>query len=444
MSACAKALPVPFVAPLAALGLGFFMVLVDTTVTLVAVPAIGRNLGASPAGLQWAVNAYTLAFASLLLAGGSLADRHGPRRVFLAGIALFCAASAGCAAAPSIEALVAARTLKGIGAALLMPASLALLPRAFPTEPLRGRAYGAWSGIAALALVAGPSLGGPLVELAGWRAVFWINLPFGAAALCLTLRHLPRDRPGRAVGFDLTSQALAVAALAGLAAALIEGSLAAAALGLLASALFLRRQAARAEAAMLPLSLFQAPGFAMPVAIGLLYNFSFYGLQFLLSVVLQESGRLSPAGFGLLLLPLSLSCAVAAFLAAAAMRRWGRRWPIAAGLALAATGAAVIAVALASHAPLSVTGLGAALVGLGGGVMVAPLTATALAAVPEARRGLAAGILNAARQAGGVLGIAIPGAMATAAPLAAGLTALGFASAALLAWRGLPPDHHRG
>ncbi|MGW1762482.1 MFS transporter, partial [Streptomyces mirabilis] len=180
-------------APLLAVCAGYFMVILDVTAINVAVPVIGRELSASLTGIQWITDGYTLVFAGFLLTGGALGDRLGNRRVFCTGVAVFTLSSAACALAPSAPSLVAARLVEGLGAALIVPGSLALLQQAYPASAARSRAFGLWGSMAGIAAAAGPLLGGLLVSTMGWRWVFLINLPVGVACLVLTLRHVARS-----------------------------------------------------------------------------------------------------------------------------------------------------------------------------------------------------------------------------------------------------------
>src|SRR5580700_3367034 len=202
--------------------LGSGMALLDSTVVNVALPTIGRNLGASLAGLQWTVTAYTLTLAALILLGGSLGDRFGRRRVFLVGVVWFALASALCGFAPSIGVLIGARVLQGIGGALLTPGSLAIIQATFAADD-RPRAVGAWSGLAGVASAIGPVLGGWLVQVAGWQWVFFLNLPLAAVVMVVALRHVPETRDPTSHGkFDVGGALLAALALAGITDALIE------------------------------------------------------------------------------------------------------------------------------------------------------------------------------------------------------------------------------
>jgi DHA2 family methylenomycin A resistance protein-like MFS transporter len=260
--------------PLVAVSLGYFMVILDATVVTVALPALGREFGLGVAGLQWVVDAYTVVFAGLLLLGGSLGDRFGSRRVFLAALCCFTLASLACGLAPSLGALVAARAVQGAGAAMTVPSSLALVRAAYPDDRERARAFGMWAGIAA---AAGPVLGGVLTASTSWRAVFMVNLPIGAVALWLVRRHVAvSSRQPGASGLDPLGQVTAVASLGGLVVALIEGGrlgwrvpAAVAGLAVFATAgLAWLLNERRAHDPMIPPGLFRRPGFSGGSAVG--------------------------------------------------------------------------------------------------------------------------------------------------------------------------------
>src|SRR6185312_8540530 len=208
---------------LAAMSLGYGVVQLDVTIVNTALDTIGRSLGGGVAGLQWVVSTYTIAFAALILTAGALGDRIGARRVFMGGFSIFTAASLGCAMAPNAAVLIAARAAQGLGAALLVPNSLALLSHAYPDDRERGRAVGTWAAGASLALTAGPLVGGGLIALSGWRAIFLVNLPIGLAGLWLTWRYADETTRSPKRELDIPGQLLAIASLGALAAALIEG-----------------------------------------------------------------------------------------------------------------------------------------------------------------------------------------------------------------------------
>jgi MFS transporter, DHA2 family, methylenomycin A resistance protein len=397
--------------------LGYFMVIVDTTVVNVALPAIGRDLHGGVAGLQWVVDAYTLSFAGLLLTGGALAERFGGRRVFGAGLAVFAAASAACGLAPSLGVLVAARLVQGAGAALLVPSSLVLLQAAYPTRAGRARAFGAWGAIAGIGAASGPIVGGLLVTAWSWRGVFFLNLPFALAAMALAGRAVPATGPGDR-DVDLPGQLLGVAGLGLLTWSLVEAGqigwtaprvLAGFCLSAAAWAGFARAEY-RAADPMLPLRLFAWPAFRAGSAVGLLINLGFYGQLFLMSLYLQDVRGYSALGAGLALLPEAALLIAASTLSGRIMARTGPRLPMLAGLALGVAGLAGLLVA-GAHTTYALLVLPMAAAGFGMALTMPAATAAVIEAAPADRGGIAAGVVNAARQSGGVLGVALLGSL---------------------------------
>jgi MFS transporter, DHA2 family, methylenomycin A resistance protein len=403
---------------LAAICLGFLMITTDTTIVNVALGPIVHDLGGSLAGAQWIVSGYTIAFATFLLSAGALADRIGSRLAFLGGLALFGLASAACAAAPSMGALIAARAIQGLGAAALMPCSLALITHTFPAGPERRGALAAWGGISSIGLAAGPVLGGALVDSVGWRLIFLVNLPIAALALAGVVAYVT-ETPRHRHPFDLPGQALIVVALGGLSAGFIlAGSLgwgAAATLALLAvgvlAALGFWRVERAVAAPMIPPELFRRAQFRAVVTVGGIYNFCFYGNLFVLSLFFHEELGLSPFDTGLALLPLTLVIGVIAFNSGRLIGCIGE-WPAMIwSLGAGALGAAVLAVFGGdSTAVTIVCTLPFAAVSL----TMQAMTALAMEGVPSERIGLAAGVQNAARQAGGALGVALLGTLLAA------------------------------
>jgi DHA2 family methylenomycin A resistance protein-like MFS transporter len=291
---------------LLAICMGYFMVILDTTIVNAALPALRTDLGADVTGLQWVVDGYMLVLAAGLLSGGALADLLGARRVCQWGLLAFVVASIACGAAPNLPVLIAARILQGVGAALAVPASLALLRAANPDRQARARAVGIWGGVAGGAAAAGPILGGLLVGLVGWESVFLVNVPIGLAACWLIARTVPAPAP-RPRSLDLVGQVLAALALTALTVALIEHAhvgvaVVAAAVFLLAGAAFVLAER-RAHDPMLPLGLFRDGTLSAGTAVGLLINLGFYGELFVLNLYLQEPRHLSALVAGLALLP---------------------------------------------------------------------------------------------------------------------------------------------
>ena len=421
---------------------GMFLVLLDVTVVNVAVPAITTSLHATTAGVQWVVDAYTVTLASLLLSGGILGDRLGRRRVVLAGLAVFGLASAGCALAPVTGALVAARAAQGAGAALLLPGSVAAIADAYPGRAAQARALGIWAAVSSLALPAGPLLGGLIVSEAGWRVVFWLNVP--VVTLCIAgavawARPAPR-RPSRRLdgpGLALATAGLAAAVYAVIAAGAGGPAMAVAVAGAVAvlAVAGLAWVEARAVAPVLPPGLFRAPAFRAANLAALVMNLTSTGLLFLLTRYLQSvlGYRALPAGVALL--PLFVPVVIISPLAGRLTARHGPRPALFAGAALYIAGQ--LCLLLVGPGPGYPRLLPALLgVSFGLGMFTAPVVSTAIRAVPPAQSGLASGVNNTARQAGTALGVAIYGALAgSPADARHFVTAMrGLGLAAAIAW----------
>lgn len=403
---------------LAAMSLGFGVVQLDVTIVNTTVSSIGASLGGGVTQLQWVVSAYTIAFAGLILAAGALGDRIGAKRTFMAGFAIFTLASLGCALAPSISTLIAARALQGLGAAVLVPNSLALLNHAYPDDEERGKAVGIWAAGASFALTAGPLAGGSLVALVGWRSIFLVNLPIGLAGLWLTWRHARETAPVAGREFDVVGQLSAIGALACLASAVIEGAplgwtnpwvVAGLCAFVALTALFVFQER-RARQPMLPLALFRNRLFSLALGVGLLANIAFYGLIFVLSLYFQKVDDYSPFETGLAFLPMMGAIIPLNLLAARASARFGAPAVISIGAATSAAGC----IALCGIARgTSYRALCAPLIAIGAGLgfLVPPLTSMLLGSVEKARSGIAAGVLNATRQTGSVVGVALFGSL---------------------------------
>ena len=403
---------------LAAMSIGCGVVQLDVTIVNTALGSIGSSLSGGVSELQWVVNAYTIAFAAFMLSEGALGDRIGAKRVFTAGFAIFTAASAGCALAPSATTLIVARAVQGLGAAVLVPNSLTLLSHAYTDEKARGRAVGIWAAGASLALTAGPLVGGALIALIGWRSIFLVNVPIGLVGLWLSWRYAGETTRSRHRELDLPGQIAAIAALGCLAGAIIEAGAAGwtdpfviggfAAAAILAALFILRQQ--RASQPMLPLTLFRHRMFAVTSLVGLLVNVAFYGLIFVFSLYFQRVNGWSPLLTGLAFVPMMGAVLPVNLVAARIAERIGAPQTIALGAALSAAGC----LALLGIAPgTGYAAIGAQLVIIGGGLglLVPPLTSTLLASVEKSRSGIAAGVLNSTRQTGSVLGVALFGSL---------------------------------
>lgn len=401
---------------LVAAALGFVVVLLDISVVNVALEAMRDELATDVAGLQWVVNAYTLVFAALLLTSGALGDRFGARRLFLLGLAVFTLASVGCGLAGSLPALVAARLAQGLGAALLVPNSLAMLQQAYPEQARRNRAVGWWGAFGGMALAAGPVLGGLLVSQVGWRSIFLINLPIGVIGFYLTLRHVAPRAGSHRRSLDWGGQAAAIVGLAAMTMALIQaGPLgwghwlvrAGLLLALLAALAFVWIEN-RAASPMLPLALFRIPTFAVASATGVVVNFAYYGLIFVFSLFFQMQQHLSAQLTGLAFLPMTVVLMGVNVLAGRLITRIGPRLLMMVGLALAALGYLLLM-------PVSIDGdyrwlvVPMLLAASGIALVVPTMTNATLSSVDASRAGIASGVLNSARQVGGMLGVALFG-----------------------------------
>jgi EmrB/QacA subfamily drug resistance transporter len=400
--------------------LGSGVVLLDGTVVNVALPALGRDLDADFAGLQWTVNGYLLSLAALILLGGSLGDRFGRRRLFVLGTVWFGGASLLCGLAPDVRTLVAARVLQGVGGALLIPGSLALLQASFvPAD--RGRAIGAWSGLGSVAAALGPFLAGLVVELS-WRWVFLINVPLCAAVVAVTLRHVPESRdPEAARSVDVTGAVLAALGLAGVTYALIALGEDARPLlvavtgggGLLLLVAFVLVER-RLREPLLPPGIFASRQFTAVNLVTFAVYAALAGFFLLLVVHLQVVAGYSPLAAGTALVPVTLLMAALSGRSGALAARRGPRLQMTAGpLTMAA------ATLLLSRVDAGATYLvdvlpGVLLFGLGLATTVAPLTTTVLAAAPDRHAGLASGVNNAVARTAGLLAVAV-------VPVAAGI-----------------------
>ena len=402
-------------ATLAAAVLGFFVITLDAVIVNVALPSIRHDVGGGITGLQWVVDGYTLMFAALLLSAGSLTDRVGARRAFATGLTIFAVASAACGLAPNLGALVAARFVQGAAAAVMMPSSMALIGHAYPDPIRRGRAVAVWAMGGAIASSCGPVLGG-LLTLLTWRLIFFINLPVAAAALILLART--QRSPHRRVPFDWLGQVTAVPAMGGLTYGAIEAGaagfaaprvIAAFAVAAISLAAFLTAQA-RGTHPMMPLDLFRSRTVTVSLAVGFAFIVGYYGLPFVMSLYLQQLRGLSALATGAAFLPMMLTGAALTPFSARITERVSARSLVTTGLALMTAGLALLALAPASTPVWALAAL-MVLVGLGGPLVMPPVTAVLLGAVPHHRAGVASGVFNTSRQVGGALAVAVFGAL---------------------------------
>ena len=398
------------------------MAFLDGTVVNVALPDIGRDFDAGTSALQWILNGYLLTLASLILLGGSLGDRFGRRRVFVLGVGLFTAASLLCAVAPSVESLIGARLLQGIGGALLTPGSLAIIEASFrPAD--RARAIGAWSGLGGVATAFGPLLGGYLIGAISWRAIFLINLPIGIFVAWAATRHVPESRDPMAGGrIDLRGAVLAALGLAGTTYALIEAPdkgasaaiLVAAVGGVLALVAFFVGER-RSANPMLPLEIFRSRQFSAANAVTFVVYAALGGFFFLLVAFLQISMGYTPIEAGAASLPVTLLMLLFSARSGALAQRIGPRLPLTVGPLVIAAGLLLMTMIDPGDSyPTAI--LPAVIVfGLGLTLVVAPVTATVLAAADMRHSGIASGVNNAVARVAGLLAVAV-------LPVLAGLT----------------------
>ena len=400
---------------------GLFMVMLDNTVVNVALPSIQRELGAKVSGLALVLDAYILVFASLLLTAGSLGDRFGRRRVFRAGLVVFTASSALCGLAPTLPALVGARALQAVGAAALLPSSLAILTASFPDPRERVQAIGLWSGVSAMALAAGPVVGGLLTDALGWRWVFYVNLPVGVAAFLVAGRVVAESSNPAASRLDLPGLLLGSLGLGALTLGLIESNqhgwgspeiVALLAAGVLLLAGFVATEARRPQP-MLALRFFRDRAFSAANSVVLLAGFALLGFVFFNTLYFQAVQGWSPFQAGLRSLPNTLAVVVCAPLAGRLASRAGYRVPVTAGLLLAAAGLWALT-GIEAGSPYGQLWWKLAMLGAGLGLSISPATAAGVAAMPGTQAGVASAVISTSRQVGGALGVAVLGAVAAA------------------------------
>jgi MFS transporter, DHA2 family, methylenomycin A resistance protein len=400
-----------------AICLGYFAIILDGSVLNVAIPAIRANLHATLAGAQWVLNAYTLTLACLLLTFGALGDRIGLRRIFLAGVCVFTVASAACAAAPSIIALIVERIAQGIGAAALLPATLALIRYLFPDRRGQARAAVVWVGIGAGAVALGPLVGGLLIDALGWRSIFLINVPVGVVSVVLGATAIA-ETPRRRRSVDRLGQAAAIVALGLLTAGIIHGgqsgwasplTIGMLAVGLLVGVTFWTVEH-RIAAPMLPPVFFANRRRTVAVTCASLMGFLFYGTLFMMSLYFQEVRGWSPASAGIALLPLTVGTLVGPFVLYQPLaRRFGHPRLLVSGFAGAGVGIAILS-GTVPRTNYELIALGLLLIGLASTVAFSALTSLLLSTVSSDHAGLASGVQNTTRQTGALMAVSILGA----------------------------------
>ncbi|MDW5593559.1 MFS transporter [Conexibacter stalactiti] len=419
--------------------LSLFVVGIDTTAVNIALPSIRSDLDTSVAQLQWTIDAYTLTLASLLLLAGATADRVGRARVFKVGLALFTLGSLLCSVAPSAPLLIAARALQAVGGSMLNPVAMSIVRNTFTDARERAQAIGVWGGTIGVSMALGPVLGGLLVEAVGWRAIFWVNVPIGIAAIVLTARYVPESRASRARRPDPLGQALVIVLLGTLTYAIIEApshgwltresvalfSVAAGALAALVSWELRRRDP------LIEMRFFRSAPFAGATAIAVAAFAGLGGFLFLNTLYLQEARGLSPLTAGLWTLPMAALTVVCGPLSGRLVGRVGARPSLVVGGA-AMTLAGLLLTELSSTTPVWLLFCAYVLFGLGFGFVNPPITNTAVSGMPADQAGVAAAIASTSRQIGATLGVAVVGAVAI--PAAAFADAADVAAAGHVGW----------
>jgi EmrB/QacA subfamily drug resistance transporter len=409
---------------LTVLCIGFFIILLDTTIVNIAVPALTADLHAVLTQVLWIVNAYTLVYAGLLITGGRLGDLYGHKRLFLIGLTIFVLASAACGLATGPAMLIATRALQGVGGALLTPQTLAILTVTFPANR-RGTAFGIWGAVAGLATITGPTFGGWLVTAVGWRSIFWVNLPIGVAALLLAVRYLPEPRLGRRPRLDWTGTVLASLGLFLICAGLIEGpshhwgtiwgpvsipTLVGA--GVAVVLLFVWQQRRnRDRDPLVPAGIYADRNFAVMSGVVAAISFGMLGLFLPLVIFLQSVLQMSAWQAGLILAPMSLASVASAPVAGRMADRAAAKDALMAGLVLWAGGIGLVLYATRIYYDRNQLIIGLVIAGLGLGMTFAPLQSIAMRNVRPPMAGAAAGLMNTSRQLGAVFGSAATGAL---------------------------------
>lgn len=407
------------VVALAALCLGYFMVILDATIVNVVAPVLQTQLGTTHTAVQWVIDGYLLSFASLLLTAGGLGDRLGNKRMFLVGLLVFTVTSVFCGLAPSIGILIAARVVQGVGAAFLVPPSLALLNHTFGTPQERAKAVGIWAGVAGIAAAAGPVVGGLLINWLGWRSVFLVNFPVGAVGFLLTLRFVVQFPHLKQRGFDFPAQIAGIVALATLVFAFNEGNhigwqmwpiWGALIICVVAVAGFILIEQCT-QSPMLPLDLFSSPTFSAANIVGLLLNLGFYGQLFFINLFFQQVRGYSPLLTGLALLPESGMVWLASWLSGRITAHTGPRIPMTLGPLIGAAGFLSMLL-MDAHTPYIIACFMLMAIGFGMAFNMPAMTTACIESAPRERSSIASGVLNAGRQAGSALGVALLGTLA--------------------------------
>ncbi|MEU6166515.1 MFS transporter [Streptomyces tanashiensis] len=408
--------------------MSLLIVSLDNTALNVALPAMREDLGATVAGMQWTIDAYTLVLASLLMLAGSTADRIGRRKVFVTGLAVFALGSLLCSLAPNLEALIAFRAVQAVGGSMLNPVAMSIITNTFTEPAARARAIGVWGGVVGVSMAAGPLVGGVLVQTVDWRAIFWVNLPVALVALLLTLRYVPESRAPRPRRPDPVGQLLVTALLASLTYSIIETDPLFAGIAALALVGLLLYEPRRREP-LIDLRFFRSAPFSGATVIAVCAFASLGGFLFLNTLYLQDVRGLSPLSAGLWMLPMAGMTFVFAPLSGRLTAARGPRLSLLlAGTAMAAGPLLFAAFSAETNDALLLTGY--VVFGIGFGLVNAPITNTAVSGMPRAQAGVAAAVASTSRQVGQTLGVAVIGTV-----LAAGVGAVPDADAFVAAAR---------
>jgi EmrB/QacA subfamily drug resistance transporter len=402
--------------------MSLLIVAMDNTIVNVALPSIRRELHASLSGLQWTIDAYVIVIASLLLLSGSTADRLGRKRTFQVGLLLFVAGSLLCSLAPTLGWLIAARALQGVGGSMLNPVAMSIITNVFTDPRERARAIGAWGAVVGISLALGPIVGGALTESVSWRAIFWINIPIGLAAVVLTALFVPESRAARARRIDPVGQLLVIVALASLTYAIIEGPRAgwssARSVGMFALALAalvgLALYEPRRTDPLIELRFFRSAPFSGATLIAISAFAAFSGFLFVNTLYLQNVRGYSALDAGLCTLPMAAAALACSPLSARLLGNRGPRVPLLiAGSCMVAS--AAVLTTLTASTPLALLLVVYGVFGIGFGFVNPPITFTAVSGMPNSQAGVAAAVASTSRQVGQALGVAVTGSILGAA-----------------------------
>ena len=413
---------------------GFFVVMLDTTIVNVSLPYIGKDLGGTTSSLQWVVDSYTLSFAALLLTSGTACDRLGARHVYLAGLATFAIFSFLCALSTSMWALIIFRAFQGIGAAMVVPSSLALIAEMYSDHAQRTKVIGLWGAAGGIAAALGPIVGGMLVSAIDWNAAFWINIPIITALIMLVIGVIPVQKASAAKRFDLWGQVTAIVSLSAITYVVIAWGehgwdvtyIAWIISGIILTACFFTIESTTPDP-MLPLALFREKTFSIAAFVGFCLNFSFFGQLFILSLYFQDFLGWSPWLSGLALAPQATSAIIASPLGGRCAAKYGPYPAMLIGL-LIGTGGFSSLIAVSPETPYPVIAVLTFCAGFGMAFAMPAATSTAINASPPEYVGVAGGVINTARQIGSVFGVAALGAF-----IASGSFLAGFHVAVLIA-----------